>query len=86
MESVEITSSRSLTTSIPERRPAGAHSYQVICRQFLSSYKSWQKNGATRGQALGVITAGFDRIWITAVESARIAEAIEAMSSPVALD
>jgi hypothetical protein len=86
METLEITSSHSLTTSIPDRRPVGAHSYQVNCRQFISTYKSWQKHSGARGQAFGVMTLGFDRIWITEAESAQVAAAIQATRSPVALD
>ena len=86
MEILEITSSHSLTTSIPDKRPVGAHSYQVNCRQFSSTYKSWQKYDAIRGQPFGVMTLAFDRIWITEAESARVAAAIQATRSPVALD
>jgi hypothetical protein len=86
MEILEIWSSHSLTTSIPDRRLVGAHSYQVNCRQFISTYKSWQKNSAARGQALGVLTLGFDRIWITKAESAQVAAAIQSTRSPIALD
>lgn len=43
MEILEIRSTHSLTTSIPDRRPVGAHCYQVNCRQFVSTYKSWQR-------------------------------------------
>jgi hypothetical protein len=86
MEILKITSSHSLSTSIPDRRPVGAHSYLVNCRQFISTYKSWQKHSATSGQAFGVMTLGFDRIWITEAESAQVAEAIQATRSPVAVD
>ena len=86
MEILEITSSHSLTTSIPDRRPVGAHSYQVNCRQFLSNYKSWQRHSGTGGQAFGVMTLGFDRIWMTETESAQVAAAIQATRSPIALD
>lgn len=86
MEILEITSSHSLTVSIPDKRPVGAHSYQVNCRQFISTYKSWQKDSGARGQAFGVMTLGSDRIWITEAESAQVAAAIQATRSPVALD
>ena len=86
MEILEITSAHSLTSSIPDRRPAGAHSYQVNCRQFISTYKTWQRQSADRGQAFGVMTLAFDRIWITEAESAQVAAAIQATHSPVALD
>ncbi len=61
MEILEIKSSHSLTMSMTDKRPPGAHTYQVNCRQFSSVYKSWQKNAA-RGQALGLMTLSFDRI------------------------
>ncbi len=85
MEILEIKSSHSLLTSRPDSRPEGAHVYQVNCRQFTSTYKSWQKNGATLGQALAVMTLGFERIWITAQEAEQVAAAIRASSSPLAL-
>lgn len=85
METLEIRSAHSLATSILDRRPEGAHSYQIHCRQFLTIYKTWQKNGASRGQPLGVMTVGFDRIWITAEECAQVSAAIEAQRSPLAL-
>ena len=85
METLEIQSAHSLTMSIPGKRPEGAHSYQVNCRQFLTAYNSWQKNGAAREPALGVITVRFDRIWITAAECVQVAGAIEARRTPLAL-
>ncbi len=86
MEILEITSSHSLTMSMTDRRPVGLHTYQVNCHQFSSSYKNWQKHDASRGQALGLMTLSFDRIWITAAEGAQVAAAIAALRSPLALD
>ncbi len=86
MEILEITSSHSLTTSIPDKRPLGAHSYQVNCRQFISTYKNWQRHSPAPRPAFGVMTLTFDRIWITEAESAQVAAAIQATQSPLALD
>jgi hypothetical protein len=86
MEILEITSAHSLTMSMTDKRPVGAHTYRVNCQQFSSLYKTWQKNGAVRSQPLGVMTLGFDRIWITAAEGAQVADAIAALRSPLALD
>jgi hypothetical protein len=85
MDILEIQSSHSLLTSRPDSRPAGAHIYQVNCRQFTSSYKSWQKDGATRGQALAVLTVGFERIWVTGEEAEQVAAAIRSDHTPLAL-
>ncbi len=43
MEILEIRSSHSLITSMPDSRPEGAHVYQINCREFLSTYRSWKK-------------------------------------------
>jgi len=85
MEILEIQSSHSLLTSRPDSRPVGAHVYQVNCRQFTSTYKSWLKDGATRGQALAVMTVGFERIWMTPEEAEQVAAAIRSTHSPLAL-
>ncbi len=85
MEIIEIQSSHSLTTSIPESRPMGTHSYQLNCGHFLLLQKSWQKNGAARGLALSVITRSFERIWITAEEVRQVVSAIQSKRSPIAL-
>lgn len=85
MEILEIQSSHSLLTSMPDSRPVGAHVYQVNCRHFASTYRSWQKDSAARGHALGVRTLGFERIWITAEEIEQVAAAIQSARSPLAL-
>jgi hypothetical protein len=85
MEILEIRSSHSLTTSIPDSRPAGEHSYQVNCRHFVSQQQSWQKNGIARGLALSVMTRSFERIWITAEEVRQVLSAIQSKRSPIAL-
>ncbi len=85
MDIIEIQSSHSLTTSIPESRAVGTHSYQLNCGYFLLLQKSWQKNGAARGLALSVITRSFERIWITAEEVRQVLSAIQSKRSPVAL-
>ncbi len=86
MEILEINSSHSLTMSITDKRPAGAHSYQVNCRQFTSTYKVWQKHGSPGEQAFGVMTLGFERIWVTKPECDEIAWAIQMSHSPLKLD
>jgi hypothetical protein len=85
MDIIEIQSSHSLTTSIPESRAVGTHSYQLNCGHFLLLQKSWQKNGAARGLALSVITRSFERIWITADEVRQVRFAIQSQRSPIAL-
>jgi hypothetical protein len=85
MEILEIQSSHSLLTSRPDSRPVGAHVYQVNCRQFTSTYRRWQKESAARGQALAVMTLGFERIWMTGEEAEQVATAIRSSRSPLAL-
>lgn len=85
MEILEIRSSHSLTSSIPGSRPAGAHSYQVNTRHFISMQQDWQKNGLARGVALSVLTRSFERIWITAEEVRQVLAAIQSKRSPVAI-
>ena len=85
MEILEIQSSHSLMTSMPDSRPVGAHVYQMNCRQFTSTYRSWKMNSVARGHALAVMTLGFERIWITGEEAEQLAAAIQSTCSPVAL-
>ena len=85
MEILEIQSSQSLLTSRPDSRPAGAHVYQVNCRQFNSTYRSWQKNRAAHEHPLAVMTLGFERLWITREEAEQMAAAIQSARSPVVL-
>ncbi len=86
MEILEINSSHSLTMSMTDKRPAGAHSYRVNCRQFISTYEKWLKQNAARENTFGVMTLGFDRLWITKPECAEIARAIQMSHSPLTLD
>jgi len=85
MENLEIQSSHSLITSIPDSRSVGAHSYQISCHQFNSAYRDWQKDTTVQGHALGVRTLGFERIWITDAEAALVAAAIQSKQSPISL-
>jgi hypothetical protein len=85
MEILEIQSSHSLTTSMTGTRPMGAHSYQLNCRQFMSEQRSWEKKEASRGLPLGVMTLGFERLWITAEEVIQVANAIQSTRSPITL-
>lgn len=85
MDILEIQSSHSLTSSIPDSRPTGKHSYQVNCRHFISMQKNWQKDGSARGLALSVMTRSFERIWITAEEVRQVLSAIQSKRSPVAI-
>ena len=86
MEIIEIKSAHSLLTSITAARPLGAHAYKINCRQYLSVYQTWQKQQRNESPALGVMTLGFERIWITDEECWQISTAIKAASSPVVLD
>jgi hypothetical protein len=85
MEILDIQSAHSLITSRPDSRPEGAHVYKVNCRQFTAAHKTWQKNGASLGQALAIMTLGFERIWITAQEAEQVAAAIRDNRSPLSL-
>ncbi|HEX9075652.1 MAG TPA: hypothetical protein VF932_07715 [Anaerolineae bacterium] len=85
MEILEIQSSQSLLTSRPDSRPAGAHVYQVNCRQFTSTYRTWLKNSVAHEHPLAVMTLGFERIWITKEEAEQVAAAIQSAGSPVVL-
>lgn len=85
MEILEIQSSKSLLTSRPDSRPAGAHVYQVNCRQFTAAYKSWQENEAAHEHPLAVMTTAFDRIWVTRAEAEQVAGAIQGGHSPLVL-
>lgn len=85
MENLEIQSTHSLITSMPDSRPLGVHSYQIRCHQFDSAYRDWQKNKLTQGHALAVMTVGFERIWFTGDEATQVAAAIQSKSSPITL-
>jgi hypothetical protein len=85
MELLELQSAHSLLTSRPDSRPAGAHVYQVHCGQFASTYKTWHKSNAALGQALAIMTVGFERIWITSEEAEQVAAAIRSNHSPLVL-
>ncbi len=86
MEILEIKSSHDLTATSADARRTGAHSYQVNCRQFSMLHHSWEKDKMQHAGPLALMTLRMERIWITAAESNRVAEAIETMRSPVALD
>ncbi len=86
MEILEIKSSHDLTATSADARRTGAHSYQVNCRQFSSLLHSWERDKAQRARPLALMTLRLERIWITAGESQKVQEAIQAMRSPVALD
>lgn len=85
MEILRIQSSHGLTTSILEQRPAGEHTYQLNCRQFQSAYRDWRRTKAAEGQALGVMTLDFERIWISQDEVEQVAAAIQSTRSPLTL-
>ncbi len=86
MEILKINSSHSLTMSMTDKRPIGAHSYQVNCRQFTSAYEKWLKQSAARENTFGVMTLGFERIWVTKPECAEISQAIRTSRSPLTLE
>jgi hypothetical protein len=85
MEIVEIHSTHSLITSIPDSRPTGAHVYKVHCGQFSLVHKHWQKDSVAHERPLGIMTVGFERIWLTAEEAEKVVTAIRSSSSPIAL-
>ncbi len=86
MEIIEVKSGHSLVTSIVDNRPVEANSYKVNCRQYTSIFHTWQKSQRAPAQACGVMTLDYVRIWITEQEGAKIAEAIQALRTPVVLD
>jgi hypothetical protein len=86
MDILEIRSSHDLAARSSDARRTGAHAYQVNCRQFTAWLGSWEKDKVLRAGPLGLMTLGLKQIWITAAESKRVAAAIEAERSPVALD
>jgi hypothetical protein len=86
MDTLEINSTHSLTTSMTDKRESGAHTYQINCHQFNAEYKIWQKKNESQGNAFGIRTLGFERIFVTAGEAAQIAAAIQTKRSPLALD
>jgi hypothetical protein len=86
MEILEIQSSHNLMNSILGKRQAEAHTYKISCRQFMTVYRSWLKSGAEREQSFGVMTLGFERIWISKDEGAQVQAAIQEMRSPLAID
>ncbi len=86
MEILEIKSSHDLTATSADARRTGAHSYQVNCRQFSTLLQRWERDKVQHTRPLALMTLRLERIWITAGESRRVAEAIEARRSPVALD
>lgn len=85
MENLEIQSTHSLITSMPDSRPVGAHSYQIKCHQFDSAYRDWQKHKPSQGHALAVMTVGFERIWFTSDEATQVAAAIQSKQSPIVI-
>src|SRR5689334_2012646 len=86
MEILQIKSSHDLTARTPGSRPAGAHSYAVNCRQFISAQSQWQKTRSKSPEPLCVMTLRFERIWITAQETEQVAAAIKATRPVVSLE
>lgn len=78
MEIVEISSLHSLLSSNTHARLLGAHSYTINCRQYLVAYQSWQQSRSLKLDTFAVMTLDFHRIWVTATEAQRIADAIQA--------
>ena len=85
MEIIKIKSGHSLITSMTDNRPAGEHVYDVNCRQYLTTYGNWKRQKTEDTKTFGVMTLGYERIWVTEGESKQIAEAIQASSSPFVL-
>lgn len=86
MEILEILSSHNLMNSILEKRPVETHKYKISCRQFMNVYRTWLKDNGEREHAFGVMTLGFERIWISKDEGVQVAAAIQEMRSPLAID
>jgi hypothetical protein len=85
MEILEINSSHNLMNSILDKRPVGANTYKISCRQFMTVYRTWLKDGAAREHSFGVMTLGFERIWISKDEGTQVAAAIQEMRSPLTI-
>ncbi len=85
MEILEIRSSHDLTSKLPAARRVSEHSYWLNCRQFVSVHREWQRNRVPERPGLGLMTLGFERIWITEEEIGQVATAIKMTTSPVAL-
>lgn len=83
MEILEIRSSHNLMNSILDKRQVETHSYKISCHQFMSVYRSWLKEKAAREPSFGVMTLGFERIWISKEEGTQVAAAISEMRSPL---
>ena len=86
MEVVEIQSVHSLLSSNTLARPLGVHSYAVNCRQYLVTYRTWQQQRTPKLEIFPVMTLEFRRIWITATEGKKIANAIQARQPRVAIE
>ncbi len=86
MEILEIHSSHNLMNSMLDKRPVGENKYKISCRQFMTVYRTWLKDGAAREHSFGVMTLGFERIWISKDEGTQVAAAIQEMRSPLAID
>lgn len=87
MEIIKIQSAHSLVTTIVDQRAAGEYTYDVNCRQYLTTYQSWQRHkSAEESKPFGVMTLGYERIWVTEAECKQIADAIQAAHSPFKLE
>ncbi len=86
MEILEIHSSHNLMNSMLDKRPTGEHKYKISCRQFMTTYRTWLKDNAEREHSFGVMTLGFERIWISKDEGTQVVAAIQEMRSPLAID
>ena len=86
METLEIQSSHDLTTRSLAARRAGSHSYRINCRQFLTLERDWRRTRQEQEAPLGLMTLGFDRIWISKAEAEQVEGAILARSSPLTLE
>ncbi len=76
MEIIRIQGSHSLVTSIVKSRAVGANSYTVNCRQYVSTYQTWQISKRTPERApeqtYDVMTLDYVRIWVTEQEGNQI--------------
>lgn len=86
MEIIKIKTAHSLMTSITDNRPVGENVYDVNCRQYLVTYGNWQRQKPADAKAFGVMTLGYERIWVTEAECKQIADAIQASRSPLVLE
>ncbi len=86
MEILEVHSHHDLTVRDQDRPRPGAHTYKLNCRQFNTLYRDWQRGARPAPVTLGLMTLGFERIWMTEPELVQVSNAIHSQVSPLALE